>query len=238
MVHNYQIVEFDVKEFYKEGSAPEGRLFAFSKRTSDAPHSQTWKIAHWEEIFELMSKKWYVSESNRNNCGLVEAARHYFGDDKNIRNLFYMTMAFDLTLPQLSLIIKQKDENRIFIPNLSVRNAIKGNFVTYNNLDEFFNSPSFLLIRDLAQYIASNPDSSLNKEMQLKKFQDWTQAHGKKAYSILRNSLEFHPKQKFVEGESPDTAFKKYIDSSLPLYEDISEKITIRKSLEATVENS
>ncbi len=227
---NYNIIKLNFDEFYAKDSKPEGSIFTFSKlRKEDSP-SQVWKIAHWEEIFRLISDKWVISESNHYNCGLLIAARHFF--ENNPKNLFYMTQAMGLSLPELSLVIKQGNEKKIFIPNLSISRAMKGEYYPHPTLESFFSSDSFNLIRNIAQYTAVNPDPSIAQEKQISNFEKWVELYGEKASQLLHQSLEFHPGQAFVEGISPDVTLASLGHLQ---YEEIAQEVILKKTLEQTI---
>jgi hypothetical protein len=230
MPHTYQVVELNFDEFYDGETTPEGRIFSFSRRTTNSPLPPSWQIPHWEEIDKLMTTKFRISEKKGQNCSLIEASRHFFHHSPV--DLFELTRSFSLSLPELSLIVKQGDENRIFIPNFSINQAKTGVYSPHKTLDSFFNSDSFNLIRNVVQYTAANPDQTLPHSEQTTNYMCWVSNHAERARELLHHSLEFHPRQIFVEGQSPDLVLADY---GHPPYEDIVDQETIRRSLSETI---
>jgi hypothetical protein len=232
LYENYNVVALDIDEFYDAKTPPDEKIYTFSRRTNDEPLSKSWKIARWEEIDKLMREKREKSAESGENCTLIDAARNYFNN--NLPEISEMTNILGLSLPEISLVIKQNNENRIFIPNISIGNALKGRYFSYIRFKDFFSSDSFLLIRNLAQYTAANPDPSLDLDEQNARYFLWVSKNAKKAEDLLRDSLEFHPGQPFVEGVSPDISLKEV--GHLP-YEKIVQHTSIKRTLDDTINN-
>ena len=159
---NYNIVELIFDDFYEQGTRPEGRIFTFSRRTTDEPIMPLWKTAHWEEIVRLLTDKYYLSEKAGRNCGLITAARDYFGNRENIITLYEFTRDFGCSLPELSFVVKENGLGRIFIPNLSISNAKEDKFVQHTELESFIVSDSYNLLGLISQSAAANPDFRLH----------------------------------------------------------------------------
>src|SRR3989344_1203871 len=213
------IVRLNIDDFYDNNTKPEGRVFTFSRRYSDESLSYSWKIAHWEEIFGLLADKYYLSERQHENCGLINAAKDYFCQEQNRARLFEIVGLLGLSLPEMSLVIKEGNESKIFIPNLSISNAKERRFATHDSIEKFISSESGNLIMMISQFTASNPDYEIPHVEQTLKFARWTEKYGAFARKDLRESLKFGEEGRFVEGISPDEVLKKY--GHLP-YEDIA----------------
>ena len=228
MPHNYTIIELDFTDFYENGTAPEGLVFTFS-RNCETP-TPLWKIAHWEEIGSLLIEKYLLSQKENHNCGLITAVRDYFSH--HIPELYTVANTMEVSLAELSLVIEEEKQSRIFIPNLSITNAKQGLFVPHQTLESFFNSDSFGLIRNIAQYTAANPNSELIEEEQTRHFIEWATKYGEQAKELLTKALEFHPNQIFVEGASPAATLK---ELGHPEYKNIAQKVVLKCGLKETI---
>jgi len=223
----YNVIKLSFENFYDNGTKPEGNIFTFCKRlTRESPLSEGWKAAHWTEIVGLLTDKYYLSERGKQNCGLINAARDYFGREENALRLVDLVSKHGLSLPELSLVIKENDSNKIFIPNFSISFAKEGILKPRGDYNEFFNSDSYNILRNLVQIFAANPDLSVSHKEQSTNLFNWMAMNGEKAMLRLRESMKFKPKLLYVEGESPDLALKEL--GHRP-FEEIAEEFTLEK---------
>jgi len=214
----YNILNLNVQGFCPGGETQEAEIFTFSKTPPNSELPQGWLEAHKEEFLELTLEKILRSDQQNRDCGLIEGAREYF--KKHVGQLLEYTQRYKLSLPELSLVIHQGTEKRIFIPNFSVKEALKGRYVPHETIDTFFNSRSFYLINMISQLAAYN-GNTFHKTLV-----EWTVEHGKKAHRLLEDSLEFHPDLLFVEGQSPDITLAPL---GHPPYKEIAEEIVFSR---------
>ena len=227
MVKNYQVVELSFYKLYTKGTTPEGRIFTYINRHYDNSLPDNWKTAHLKEIAYLLADKWLISEESHQNCGLIKAARHFFQFHTN--DLFKLAQIGKISLPELSLVIKEQNKSRIFIPSWSISKATTSTEPIYHKtLESFFNSNSYNLLRNIAQYTAANPDSTLDPETQSNNFTEWVSKNGQLASILLNSSLSFDPELNYVEGSpSPDEVLK---DLGHKPYEELAiEKLELNK---------
>ncbi len=222
MPRNYTTINLNFADFYDNRTIPEGLIFTFSRNHNIPPPN--WKFAHWKEVGGLLVEKYFCSQKENHNCGLVNAARSYFSN--HIQELYGVAKTTDISLVELSLVIEEGDQSRVFIPNLSITNARQGNFVPHATLEAFFNSDSFGLIRNIAQCTAANLDPESSDEEQTKQIIEWVERHGTEAKKLLTDALEFHQNQTFVEGVSPAVTLKKL---GHPPYKNIAQEVVLKR---------
>ncbi len=220
---SYNVLQLIFDSFYDNGTQPEGKIFTFSRAQSLEGISSTWKTAHWREIFDLLNKKYFISERERVNCGLIHATRAYFSDEENIRRLSGLVQEFNLSLPEMSLVVQEGFERAIFIPNLSVTDASGGQFVQRSDLDSFFGSNSYNLIRMIVQRCCVADETEI---------MDWIKANGEKANSMMRASLNFGVSGHYVYGKSPDLVLRELGHKP---YESIATEVVLSRSLEGNI---
>ena len=222
MQRSYITINLNFADFYDNGTLPEGDIFTFSKNN----HIPTpnWKIAHWKEIGGLLIEKYFCSQREHQNCGLLNAARSYFSN--HIPEVYEIAKTMEVSLVELSLVIEEGNQSRIFIPNLSITHARQGKFAPHTVLEDFFNSDSFGLIRNITQYTAANPAPESSDEEQTRQVIGWVEQHAAEAKKLLTDALEFHPNQAFVEGVSPAITLK---ELGHPSYKSIAQEVILKR---------
>ena len=232
---HYNVLKLIIDDFYEGGTKPDGEIYTFSRRTRrESSLSAGWRLIHWTEIMGLMTDKYLKSEREGKNCGLLDGAREFFGNYDNAFRLMSLVEKYNLSLPETSFVIREKNKSRIFIPNFSISCAKEGILKKRENIDEFFNSDSYDLIRNLVQVFAANPDLSVPHVVQSQNFFNWVGKYGALARKILRRSMRFDPNLLYVEGVSPD---KVLCTLGHKPFSDIAEEYYIKRHLEATVKS-
>ena len=237
---HYFLVKLNIDEYYENGTKPEGTILTFCKRLDEQPLSQTWKIAHWEEIHGLLMAKYLESKNRGYNCGLINAARDYLSRDENLETIAGLISTLNLSLPELSFIIKEGSESKLLIPNLSISQTFKeGKPVRHDTLDAFFKSDSCFLARVLTQRIAANRDPSLEHSEQTLRLYQWLGLYADEGPKRFRESLEFGAGGKYIEAPSPDETFRGLTldkDEEFIPYEKMSlEEVVLKRTLQETI---
>ncbi len=227
---HYNVLRLIFDVFYEGGTRPEGPIFTFSKRpAANQPLTVGWKLTHGTEIMGLLTDKYLKSEREGRNCGLFEGAREFFGNYDNAFMLMGLVEKYGLSSPETSFVIKEGNESKIFIPNFSISFAKGGILKKRETFEEFFNSDSYNLIRNLVQVIAANPDTSVPHTVQTQNLFNWIGRYGELARKRLRESMTFNPDLLYVEGISPDIVLR---DLGHRPYEEIATEVRISKDLD------
>ena len=203
---NFQIAELNFEGFYDNGTRPEGRLFTYNNHLRQI--SSNWKAAHLKEVLEFLKEKWILSQRIGTNSGLIMAARHYFSSPEKVEGLYEIASQHEVALAELSLIVHEDSNKRIFIPNLSISHAQKRIRHSHETIDDFFNSNSYMLIKLISQSTAANHDCSLPQADQDARVLGWIDQYGTEAEHLLKESLYFDKENPFVGGISPDIVLK------------------------------
>ncbi len=220
MVENIQVkrpndlyfVRLKIGRFYRPGTNVEGILMSICRRKEGSPIYSEWVSEHLEFIRGFLETKYLSSEAMGRNCGLIRGARDHYGDEETLRKIAKIVIdppyhdRFPLSLAELSLIVKEGDVKKIFIPNISIsRTKKEGRPVPHDDEKTLINSDSCNIIRMICQYAAANPYPNLTHEEKSERFNKWLAIHGDEAIERFREEFKFGDESKrYIEAKSPD----------------------------------
>ncbi len=209
------MVIFDIGHRYSAGTNVEASLLGVARKDIGGTLSDTWRKDHGKEIDGLLSEKYLLSQRIGKNCGLIKGTREYFNNQSCLDYIAKMVLEVpengdnSLNLSEFCVIVKEGEEKKIFIPNISIsQTRSSGGPVQHDTIDSFIAGISFLDLRIFFQYLSANQDLSLPEEVKNNRFRKFLELYGAEAKKRFIENIELRMGDKCIEATSPDEMYK------------------------------